>query len=153
MRTQLRMLAWGDAPVRCSGDSPRAAVQDVSVRTHVGLLRGVNVGGRNLLSMADLRGAATAAGFADVATILQSGNIVFSTADDDAARIAVALERAIADHADVRPAVVVVSRRTLRDVVNGNPFPQELDPKHVHVGFYRDVPDAAVSGAASSLRS
>jgi uncharacterized protein (DUF1697 family) len=61
-------------------------VQDECMRTHVGLLRGVNVGGRNVLSMADLRGAATDAGFADVATLVQSGNVVHSAPEDELGR-------------------------------------------------------------------
>lgn len=113
------------------------------MRTHVGLLRGVNVGGRNLLSMADLRGAAADAGFASIATLVQSGNVVFSAPDDEPALVAAALEQAIAERSEVRPAVIAVPRQTLRNVVDGNPFPQDLDPKRLHVGFYRDVPDAA----------
>ncbi|MBE2253754.1 MAG: DUF1697 domain-containing protein [Myxococcus sp.] len=42
------------------------------------LLRGINVGGNNVISMADLRACVEALGFADVTTFIQSGNVLFS---------------------------------------------------------------------------
>ena len=47
--------------------------------THVALLRGINVGGRNKVAMADLREIMASLGHTDVATYIQSGNVVFST--------------------------------------------------------------------------
>jgi uncharacterized protein (DUF1697 family) len=44
----------------------------------VALVRGVNVGGKAKLAMADLRSAAAACGYEDVRTYIQSGNLVFS---------------------------------------------------------------------------
>ena len=44
---------------------------------HLALLRGVNVGGKNLVQMADLRAGLEELGFADVATYIQSGNVLF----------------------------------------------------------------------------
>lgn len=63
---------------------------------HVALLRGINVGGRNRVPMADLRAVFTEAGFEDVTTYIASGNVLFSTATRAAARedeIEAALER------------------------------------------------------------
>jgi hypothetical protein len=51
------------------------------VSTHVALLRGINVGGRNKVAMADLREVVTSLGYTDVATYIQSGNVLFSTAE------------------------------------------------------------------------
>jgi uncharacterized protein (DUF1697 family) len=108
------------------------------MRTHVALLRGVNVGGRNRLAMADLRAVAEAEGLTDVATYIQSGNLVFCTPGTGGAAVADALERRIAADAGVRPAVVVLSREELEAVVAGNPYPDEADPKCLHVAFHRD---------------
>lgn len=101
--------------------------------THVALLRGVNVGGRNRVAMADLREVVSSLGHSDVATYLQSGNVVFTSAA--AAGLAIALEQAIADRADVRPQVVVLSRAELAEVVATNPYGHEADPKRVHAVF------------------
>jgi len=73
--------------------------------THVALLRGINVGGRNRVAMADLREVVLGLGHTEVATYIQSGNVVFTSEEADTARIAAALERAIAKYLGVRPTV------------------------------------------------
>jgi uncharacterized protein (DUF1697 family) len=50
----------------------------------VALLRGINVGGRGKLPMADLRAMAAGCGFTDVATCIQSGNLVFASTEEPA---------------------------------------------------------------------
>lgn len=127
------------------------------VRTHVALLRGINVGGHNRLAMSDLRGIVTALGFGDVATYIQSGNVVLSSSEADSTRLSVTLEQAIADRSDVRPSVVVLSRPQLRSVVADNPYPEETNPKCLHVVFHREriSPEAvdAVTAAERRARS
>jgi uncharacterized protein (DUF1697 family) len=108
------------------------------------LLRGINVGGRGKVAMADLRELVASMGYEDVATYVQSGNVVFSAESPDAA----ALEAAIADQLGVSPAVVVLSRDELERVVARNPWPEEKDGKHLHVIFTAGPPDAAVVDAA-----
>lgn len=101
----------------------------------VALLRGVNVGGRGKLAMADLRAIATDLGYADVSTYIQSGNLVVST-PGSAATVAKDLARAIASSTSVKPAVVVRTRSQLAKVVKGNPFLQRgEDPAHLHAVF------------------
>lgn len=127
------------------------------MRTHVALLRGVSVGGRNRLAMADLRDVVAALGFSDVATYIQSGNVVFGCSEADSTELALALERAIAAESDVHPGVVVLSREELSSVVAGNPYPDETNPKCLHVAFQRAPlgPDAvaAVRAAEEQARS
>jgi uncharacterized protein (DUF1697 family) len=102
------------------------------VRTHVALLRGINVGGHNRVAMADLRDVVEGLGHTDVATYIQSGNVVFTAQGADTSRLAANLERAIAERLGVRPGVVVLSREELAGVVDDNPFPEEKDPKCLH---------------------
>jgi uncharacterized protein (DUF1697 family) len=120
-----------------------ALSDDEPVRTHVALLRGINVLGRNKVSMAELREVVASLGYGDVTTYIQSGNVLFSAADSDADSIALAhdLELSIADRLAVRPAVVVVGRDELTQVVRGNPFPDEVDPRRLHAVFLRDPPN------------
>jgi uncharacterized protein (DUF1697 family) len=110
---------------------------------YVALLRGINVGGHNKVAMADLRDIAAALGHTDVSTYIQSGNVVFTSAETDAASIADALERQIADRLGVRPAVVVVSRAELERVIADNPFPDEMNNKALHAVFCRDDIDSS----------
>jgi len=112
------------------------------VPTHVALLRGINVGGRNKVAMADLRAVVTSLGHADVATYIQSGNVVFTARATDSALLAADLEAAIAQALDVRPRVVVVSREELAQVVRDNPYSAEANPKSVHAVFLGEYPAA-----------
>jgi uncharacterized protein (DUF1697 family) len=115
---------------------------DESMRTHVALLRGINVVGRNKVSMTELRLVAESLGHRDVATYIQSGNVVFATAQPNADCTALAddLEIAVADRLGVRPAVVVLSRYELTRVVRDNPFRKEDDHRLLHAVFLREAP-------------
>jgi uncharacterized protein (DUF1697 family) len=101
----------------------------------VALLRGVNVGGRAKVSMADLRAVATDLGYDGVRTYIQSGNLLCTTTTK-ADRVARDLERAIAERCGVETDVIVRTRAQLAKVVDRSPFlPRGEDPKHLHVVF------------------
>ena len=108
--------------------------------SHVALLRGINVGGRNKVPMADLREVVTSLGHADVSTYIQSGNVLFSTADTDTAKLAAALESAIEDRFGIWSSVVVLSRDDLAGVLAASPYPDEPNPRLVHVVFLNATP-------------
>ena len=105
---------------------------------YVALLRGINVGGRNKVAMADLRQVAESLGHTEVATYIQSGNLVFTNTGDNTVALADALEQEIARSLAVRPAVVVLSRADLAQVIAYNPFPGESNPKALHAVFHRE---------------
>ena len=108
--------------------------------SHVALLRGINVGGRNKVPMADLREVVTSLGHTGVSTYIQSGNVLFSTAEDDTAKLAAALESAIEDRFGIWSSVVVLSRDELARVLAANPYPDEPNPRMVHVVFLNGSP-------------
>jgi uncharacterized protein (DUF1697 family) len=114
---------------------------------YLALLRGINVGGRNKVAMADLRQIAADLGYADVSTYIQSGNLLFAADGNDAAGLATALERRIAERLGVRPVVVVLSAAELAQVIADNPFPGAKDPRLVHAVFRND--DHSASGLAA----
>jgi uncharacterized protein (DUF1697 family) len=101
--------------------------------THVALLRGVNVGGRNKVPMADLRRLATELGLAEVGTYAQSGNLVFTT-DLAQAKVGPDLEAALESGLGVKCDVVVLTRPVLAAAAEANPFPTD-DPKGLHLSF------------------
>ena len=107
----------------------------VGMATHVALLRGINVGGRNKVAMADLREIMASLGHTDVATYIQSGNVVFSTDEKDTATLAAAIEKAVEDRAGVRSAVLVLTRAELARIARDNPYPDEPNLRAVHVVF------------------
>ena len=98
------------------------------------LLRGINVGGKNPVPMADLRAALTDAGYDDVRTYIQSGNVLLSTGTP-AARLEADLEATIAARFGVPIPVVVRSHRQLRAVVEKAPAGFGMQPD----AFYSDV--------------
>ena len=128
--------------------------------SHVALLRGINVGGRNKVPMTDLREVVTSLGHTGVTTYIQSGNVLFSTADTDTAELAAELESAIGERFGIWASVVVLSRDQLAEVLAGNPYPDEPNPKLVHVVFLNAEPPedllarlAAAESAAAAKSS
>lgn len=105
---------------------------------YVALLRGINVGGRSTLAMGDLREMAASCGFTDVATYIQSGNVVFRSSAS-ATSVATDLRRAIASAGGVDPAIAVRTRTQLTKVVAANPYVDRADDdKQLHVSFAVD---------------
>jgi uncharacterized protein (DUF1697 family) len=117
---------------------------------YLALLRGINVGGRNKVAMADLRELAGALGLADAATYIQSGNLLFSCPEAETGKLADMLEREIAARLGARPAVVVLSGPELRQVIAANPFPDEANLKCLHAMFWRDEASADVVAAVAA---
>jgi uncharacterized protein (DUF1697 family) len=87
---------------------------------YVALLRGINVGGKNLVPMAKLREAFTDAGFGDVTTYIASGNVLFSSTRP-AAKLEHEIEAALEKQFGRELVVVVRSQRQLRTVVDKAP--------------------------------
>ena len=108
--------------------------------THVALLRGINLGGHNKVAMAELRELVGSLGHADVATYIQSGNVVFTSDQSDTAALAAALEQAIATSLGVPCRVVVLSREELAQVARDNPYTDEPNPRAVHAVFLSGEP-------------
>ena len=88
---------------------------------YVALLRGINVGGKNLIRMPTLKAAFETAGFEDVSTYIQSGNVLFSSPSRSAKRLTEQVEAMLADAFDYIPTVVVRSERQLRAIVRNAP--------------------------------
>jgi uncharacterized protein (DUF1697 family) len=113
-------------------------VQSVGTMRYVALLRGVNVGGRNPVSMADLRRAFEADGYGAVSTYIQSGNVLF---ESDAARRSLEDEvEAMLERRLGTPLVVVLrTHAQLRKVVDNAPegFGREPGTYHSDVVFLK----------------
>lgn len=102
------------------------------------LLKGVNVGGKNKLPMAELRATLDDLGWADVSTYLQSGNVIAEVPHGDPAT---ALHEAIAVRFGLDVEVFALTGRELAAVVADNPFPDKVgEPKLLHVAFLRSAP-------------
>lgn len=106
---------------------------------HVALLRGINLGSRRRVAMAELRGWLTDLGYADVRTLLQSGNVVFRS-DKRPATVRGELEAALAEGAGFPVDCVLRTAAELRAVVEADPLGEVVtDPSRYLVSFL-DVP-------------
>jgi uncharacterized protein (DUF1697 family) len=115
----------------------------------VALLRGVNVGGVRF-AMADLQAALEAAGFSDVRTVLASGNVVLTAADDDPRAIAVAVSAVIQERFGFDVAVIAVSLPVVREAVDEYPFERSAD-RHAYAIFGDE--DAALADLVDAARA
>ena len=100
---------------------------------HVALLRAINVGGHNLIPMAELAELLNSLGFAHVSSYLQSGNVV-CTSDQAAPAVALSIREAVAEHFGHDIAVMVRSREQMERVVANFPYAGH-DPKQTGVVF------------------
>jgi uncharacterized protein (DUF1697 family) len=107
--------------------------------TYIALLRGINVGGNNMVAMADLRALLTRLGFEDVKTVLQSGNVVFRARTQPAAKLEAQLERELAKALGVTCAIHVRTADEWQAMVKANPYAAEArrDPGHMHVTCFK----------------
>jgi uncharacterized protein (DUF1697 family) len=114
----------------------------VNASTHVALLRGVNVGGKNCVPMKELAEIFAKAGCADVRTYIQSGNVLFRATRALAGSLPPRITEQIAKRFGCQIPIVLRTAEQLADAVRDNPFrevPQEL----LHVYFLAALPDAS----------
>lgn len=122
--------------------------------THIALLRGINVGGRNKLPMKDLAAIFTDLGCTDVRTYIQSGNVVYVAEPELAAVISERVAAAIHDRLELTVPVVTRTAAELEAVARANPFVAEgADPKTLAVAFLAHTPDAGRVAALDPERS
>jgi uncharacterized protein (DUF1697 family) len=115
----------------------------------IALLRGINVGGHRKVPMARLRELMDELGYEDVATYVQSGNVVFTGPDRPAADVERDLEKQLEATFGFDVSVVVRTRDELAAVVAANPLGDVADePKHHFVLFLGTAidPSSAVEG-------
>jgi len=115
------------------------------MRTHVALLRGINVGGNKKVKMVELNALLEKLGLDNPATLLQSGNVVFASqgkSDEELERL---LERETEKELGVKCDYFVRSAAEWHKLIEANPFPgmAEKDPSHLVLIALREAPDAA----------
>lgn len=121
---------------------------------HVALLRGINVGGNNLVPMKVLAEIFAGAGCKHVRTYIQSGNVIFEARSGGAAPIAKAVTAEIRNRFGIEVPVVVRTAEELRAAAAANPYPDAGGPDdRLYVMFLADTPDAGAVRALDPNRS
>lgn len=114
-----------------------------SLHTYVALLRGINLGARNKVSMADLRALVAGLGAEDVGTYVQSGNVIFKSSKG-AGKLIEAIEKAILRDLGLSVSVLLRSQPQLTKILAGNPWAgPKVDTGELHVTFLAGKPDRA----------
>ncbi|CAG9985582.1 unnamed protein product [Clonostachys byssicola] len=111
--------------------------------TYVALLRGINVGGRRKVLMADLRELLSSLELDNVRTYLQSGNAVF-TASEPLEEVHTCVDKAISERFFNDIPIFLRSGEDIDALIKNNPFASACDslPKSVHVIFLSSSPEA-----------
>ena len=90
--------------------------------THLALLRGINVGGKNKLPMKDLAAMFVTAGAEAVRTFIQSGNVIFEAAETNPDVLAKKIEKKLLKSLGHEVTVIVRTIAELEDILKRNPF-------------------------------
>ena len=113
---------------------------------YVALLRGINVGGKNITKMTALKACLENAGFDRVGTFIQSGNVVFETRQKSIAKLTAQIDTAIEAALGIDPRVVVVSRDRLKTVLADAPAAwRSRTGLRMNIAFLRQPANAAVA--------
>lgn len=112
---------------------------------YLALLRGINVSGKNIIKMKGLRAALAQEGYNAVATYIQSGNVLFDSAEKSKDKLARELEDFITRNYGYTITVFVTDVADLEKAVTNNPFvsgrePEGLGSKKLYVTFLSDIP-------------
>jgi uncharacterized protein (DUF1697 family) len=121
--------------------------------TFVALLRGINVGGHKIIKMEQLRKAFEGMGFEDVATYVQSGNVVFKAAKKASDDLPRKIEEMLLRQFSMSVPVIVRTAEEVDDVLRNNPFLKErgLDVTKLHVTFLSHTPPKAAIKEADAI--
>lgn len=105
---------------------------------HVALLRGVNVGGITIKS-AELKALFVELGFADVRTVLASGNVLFDTDDGDTAALRTRIEQALRKRFAYDAWIVLLTQQAVAKMAKAYPFERIDDERHPYLVFGSDA--------------
>jgi uncharacterized protein (DUF1697 family) len=97
---------------------------------YLALLRGINVGGNNLVKMPDVRRVFEGVGCKDVTTYIQSGNVLFESRLKNTVRLSAAIEEALTAKSGCTAPVVLVTEEQLESVVKNAPAGFGAGPAH-----------------------
>jgi uncharacterized protein (DUF1697 family) len=119
------------------------------------MLRGINVGGHNIVKMEALRALCSALKFRNAQTYVQSGNVVFETTETDMAAVHKRLAKGFAKEFGFQPTIILRSAQEIRSAMEGNPFAgrRNIEPDKLLVSFLERDPGDEVRARVRSFKS
>lgn len=123
------------------------------MNTYVILLRGINVGGKNILKMKDLVDLLEELGAKQVKTYIQSGNVVLQSMEETT-QLSEKISQTIQLRFGFAPQVLLLSQAEFEIAIRNNPFSQaESLPKTLHLGFLANEPENPNLNELEQLKS
>lgn len=112
---------------------------------YLALLRGINVSGKKIIKMEDLRKLMAAAGFENIKTYIQSGNVIFESPEKNKSKLARSLEILIEQHYGFDVSVFLIDTEDIEKAIDNNPFAngrveEEAGFKKIYVTFLSEKP-------------
>jgi uncharacterized protein (DUF1697 family) len=109
----------------------------------ISMLRGINVSGHNMIKMAELKPLYESLGFKNVATYIQSGNVIFQSGKEDPGSVEAAIERAIEDKFGFPVVVIVRKPAELARIIKANPFSasDKIDKTRLYITLLKTKPE------------
>ena len=107
---------------------------------YLALLRGINVGGKNIIKMVDLKACFESLGFSSVATYIQSGNVLFQSDEKDKGALTIKIEAGLSRQFKFDAKVVIISRKELKEIVQSAPrgFGKDAETYRYDVIFLKE---------------
>lgn len=120
---------------------------------YISMLRGVNVGGHNLIKMDALRELYTSLKLENPQSYVQSGNVVFRSKKTDELALATTIRSAIEKTFGFRPEIILRTGAEMRAVVATNPFAKRagIEPNKLNIGFLLTKPSSETAKKLDSL--
>jgi uncharacterized protein (DUF1697 family) len=122
---------------------------------YISMLRGVNLGGHNIIKMDALRTLYESLGFENPQSFIQSGNVVFRSKKRNSATLSKRISDGIERKFGFRPPVILRSTSELRGIIARNPFAtrKNIEPSKLLVSFLDCDPGGEIRGKVLAIKS
>ncbi|WP_407429225.1 DUF1697 domain-containing protein [Treponema sp.] len=117
----------------------------------IALLRGINISGKNKISMPELKTAFVEAGYVDVCTYLNSGNVIFSSDESDTVTLSAQIKELIAQKFSLEIPVFVISQTELCSLLEKAPDWWGSDDKAVYDNLIFAIPPHQIETVAEKI--
>jgi uncharacterized protein (DUF1697 family) len=113
--------------------------------TYLALFRGINVSGKKIIKMEELRQLIEGVGYSNVKTYIQSGNVIFDSTSQSKVKLAASIEALIEGHYGFDVTVFILDLTDVTRAVDNNPFVSQREPegpgsKKLYVTFLSEKP-------------
>ena len=123
----------------------------MDMKRYVALLRGINISGKNKLSMAELKKGFEKLAFEEVKTYLNSGNVIFSSDEDDTKKFTNQIEVMIKEQFELDISVFVISSEALEDILQNAPDWWGNDNKEIYDNLIFIISPAKLSDVYNEI--